>query len=172
MATPTRKLHWGAIIAAITLVASLITIYQFAVPQFSNNNASDTISSTHLETGVVSSHVGFMLNWTSKDGQTSPSGGLVLCGSGLKVIVISVSPITNNPRPVTLSIQNPAAIPFYISYRPAFSPSVDTPPFKSKLSIVFQQENTSTRYSYNMTIVGDDGLIQTITIPIEWTPSC
>ncbi len=170
MTTPSRKLHWGSVIAAIGLLASLITIYQFVLPQLSQNTTPNIMSRTQLETGVVSSHVGFTMSWNSKDGQTSPSGILLLCGSGLKVIGISVSPLTSNPRSVTLSLLNPAARPFYFGSTPAFLPSVGTPPFESKLSIVFQQKNASTHYNYNITIVGYDG--QTLTIPIQWAPSC
>lgn len=167
--------HWKKFVVLATVVgfiASLITIgqtiYKPIGPTLSPN-------ATYIPVSLVTaskSTVDFALSWSSKDGVTYPSGVLLFCGSGVRTIQISVSPLTNNPRPVALSIMNPAAKPFYISNTLSFLPSRGTRPFPSELTIVFKQVTSSTPFYYNMTIVVDSGVVQTLTIPIQWMPSC
>jgi len=152
----------GAVITLITLIASIITIYEFVYTQ-PPGPPTITNEPSLASTSTQSTPFDFSLNYSIEQG--------LLCQTRM-ILKITVNLISGNPRTVYLTLENGAIPPIVSSFY--FSPAWATPDFDSYLTIEFVTETFQRNPpKYFLTVVADDhaGVMHTLTIPFVY-PAC
>jgi hypothetical protein len=147
----------GVLITAITVIASVITIYEFTY--FRPPNAETGTQQTFT---TQSTPFDFYLSYKVVQG--------VLCKTSM-ILNITVSLSEGSPRTVYLTLQNGAIPSIVTSYY--FSPAWATPSFNSYLTVQFVSASQLHQSQYYLTVVGDDhdGVVHILVISFTY-PLC
>jgi hypothetical protein len=156
----TKGLVVGAI-TLITLVASIITIYEFAIPQSPTNPVMTSFEST-----PTAANFDFALSaalWRGGGWESiSEQAPVYVCNARDVSVRISVVSTSGNPQPVRLYVES---LPPLVASA-SFSVNYATPPFDSYLQI---SPNWPVKSAvYYLTVVAEGGsTMRTLTLPLQ-----